>query len=106
METTISRGLKIIQKEKSVCPYPASLYTAILTCWQEQGCRDSFRVSRSILMPISCIRSFATYHKCLRVLVQRGYICYTPSHSNRLDSEVTLLGNNLLQISKSEGGER
>ena len=106
METTISSLLKIIQIDKAVGPYPVSLYAAILMCWQEQGCRDSFRVSRSILMPISGIRSFATYHKCLRVLVQRGYICYTPSHSNRLASEVTLLGNNLLQISKSEGGER
>lgn len=100
METTISSLLKIIQKDKAIGPYPASLYTAILTCWQEQGCRDSFRVSRSILMPISGIRSFATYHKCLRVLVQRGYIRYMPSHNNRLASEVTLPGNNLLQTSK------
>lgn len=106
METTISSLLKIIQKDKVVGPYTASLYTAMLTCWQEQGCLDSFRVSRSILMPLSGIRSFATYHKCLRVLVQRGYIGYQPSHSNRLASEVTLPGNNLLQTSKRKGGER
>ena len=106
METTISSLLKIIQKDKAIGPYPASLYTAILTCWQEQGCRKSFRVSRSILMPLSGIRSFATYHKCLRVLVQRGYIGYMPSHNNRLASEVILPGNNLLQTSKSKGGER
>ena len=49
METTISCLLKIIQKDKAIGPYPASLYTAMLTCWQEQGCRESFRVSRSIL---------------------------------------------------------
>ena len=104
METTISSLLKIIQKDKAIGPYPASLYTAILTCWQEQGCRKSFRVSRSILMPLSGIRSFATYHKCLQVLVQRGYIGYQPSHNNRLASEVTLPGNNPLQ--KSKGGER
>jgi hypothetical protein len=106
METTISSLLKIIQKDKAVGPYPASLYTAILTCWQEQGYREAFRVSRSILMPLSGIRSFATYHKCLRVLMQRGYICYMPSHNNRLASEVALPGNNPLQTSKSKGGER
>ena len=106
METTISNLLKIIQKDKAVGPYPASLYMAMLTCWQEQGCRESFRISRSTLMPLCGIRSFATYHKCLRALVQRGYIGYRPSHNNRLASEVTLLSNNPLQTSKSEGGER
>ena len=106
METTISSLLKIIQKDKAVGPYPASLYTAMLTCWQEQGCWESFRVSRSILMPLSGIRSFATYHKCLGVLVQKGYIGYMPSHNNRLASKVILPGNNLLQTSKSKGGER
>ncbi|MFI5137990.1 MAG: hypothetical protein ACHQIM_09180 [Sphingobacteriales bacterium] len=106
METTISSLLKTIQKDKAVGPYPASLYAAMLTCWQEQGCRESFRVSRSILMPLSGIRSFATYHKCLGVLVQKGYIGYMPSHNNRLASKVILPGNNLLQTSKSKGGER
>ena len=106
METTISSLLKIIQKDKAVGPCPASLYTAMLTCWQEQGCGESSRVSRSILMPLSGIRSFATYHKCLRVLVQKGYIGYMPTHNNRLASKVILPGNNLLQRSKSKGGER
>jgi len=106
METTISNLLKIIQKDKAIGPYPASLYTAMLTCWLEQGCQETFRVSRSILMPLSGIRSFATYHKCLQVLVQRGYIGYQPSHNNRLVSQVTLPGNNPSQTSKSEGGER
>jgi hypothetical protein len=106
METTISSLLKIIQKDKAIGPYPASLYTAMLTCWQEQGCRESFRVSRSILMPLSGIRSFATYHKCLRVLVQKGYIGYISSHNNRLASKVTLLDDNLLKTTKSKGGER
>ena len=106
METTISSLLKIIQKDKALGPYPASLYTAMLTCWQEQGCRESFRVSRSILMPLSGIRCSATYHQCLRVLVQRGYIGYMPSHNNRLASKVTLPDNNLLITSKGEGGER
>ena len=106
METTISSLLKIIQKDKAVGPYPASLYTAMLMCWQEQGCREAFRVSRSILMPLSGIRSFATYHKCLGVLVQKGYIGYMPSHNNRLASKVILPGNNLLQTSKSKVGER
>jgi hypothetical protein len=106
METTISSLLKIIQKDKAISPYPGSLYTAMLTCWQEQGCRKSFWVSRSILMPLSGIRSFATYHKCLRVLVQRDYIGYMPSHNNLLASKVTLPDNNLLKTSKSEGGER
>jgi len=57
-------------------------------------------------MPLSGIRSFATYHKCLGVLVQKGYIGYMPSHNNRLASKVILPGNNLLQTSKSKVGER
>lgn len=106
MEATISRLLKIIQMDKAVGPYPSSLYAAVLTCWQEQGCRETTRVRRSVLMPLSGIRSFATYHKCLRALVERGYISYEPSHNNRLASQITLPDNHSLQINKSKGGER
>jgi hypothetical protein len=105
MEATISSLLKIIQTDKAIGPYPASLYAAVLTCWQEQGCRETTRISRSVLMPLSGIRSFATYHKCIRALVQRGYISYHPSHNNRLASAVSISGNSL-PINKSKGGER
>jgi len=83
--------LKAIQQAKGLTPYQISLYTAMLTCWQEQAYRVTFRVTRSRLMALSGIRSFATYHQCLRVLISRHYILYVPSFSKRVASQVTLL---------------
>jgi hypothetical protein len=71
-------------------PYHISLYTAMLSCWQEQAYQIPFRVTRKKLMALSGIRSIATYHDCLRVLTNRNFILYEPSYSKRTASQITL----------------
>ncbi len=48
-----------------------------------------FRVTRKDLMRLSAIRSFNTYHKCLRQLVEQGWIDYRPSYNTVIASQVS-----------------
>ena len=71
--------LKVIRQDKGLNPFHISLYTALVALWQEQNYVHPFSVSRCKLMAVSGIRSPATYHKCLQLLVSRNYILYEPS---------------------------
>jgi hypothetical protein len=71
--------LKIIRQDKGLSPFHISLFTAMIVLWQEQNYACPFQVTRCKLMAASGIRSPATYHKCLKLLVNRNYIIYEPS---------------------------
>jgi hypothetical protein len=90
-QPTVEGLLKNVQQAGTLSPYPMSLYTALLSCWQEQAYNIPFRVTRKRLMALSGIRSIATYHECIKVLINRRYILYEPSFSKRTASQVTLL---------------
>lgn len=66
-----------------------SLFSAILCC-KERG-EKIFNVSRSRLMKLSKIRSTATYHNCLKDLVELQYLEYKPSYNPYLGSIVELI---------------
>ncbi len=90
-QLNIADLLKQVQQAGTLSPYPMSLYTALLSRWQEQNYDTPFRVTRKSLMALSGIRSIATYHECIKVLINRRYILYEPSFSKRTASQVTLL---------------
>ena len=83
--------LKAVQQQKGLSPFHISLYTAMLSLWQEQQYSTPFRVTRSKLMATSGIRSPATYHKCLKELIKEEYIIYEPSFDKHIASRVTLI---------------
>jgi hypothetical protein len=83
--------LKAIQKHKGLGPFHISLYTALLSLWQEQQYNTPFRVTRRRLMATSGIRSPATYHKCLKELIGHEYIIYEPSFDKHIASKITLI---------------
>jgi len=58
----------------------SSLYNALFICLQQNDGITPFSVSRRILVSYSNIRSTDTYHKCIKKLVELGYIKYTPSY--------------------------
>jgi hypothetical protein len=66
-----------------------SLCSAIFLCWLRQSSNTPIQVSRRELMGMSKIASIATYHKCIRELVQFGYIHYLPSYHPKLGSQVS-----------------
>jgi hypothetical protein len=56
------------------------LFLAIYHQWQNHEFVTPIRISRSRLMRVSKIKSFATYHKCIRDLVELDLIKYEPSY--------------------------
>jgi hypothetical protein len=56
------------------------LFLAVYHQWQNHGFVNPIRISRSKLMRVSKIKSFATYHKCIRDLVELDFIRYEPSY--------------------------
>ena len=72
-------------------PTHVSLLAAILYFSQQEAPHNPFQVSRRKLMRFSRIRSSGTYHKCLRELIERGYIHYEPSWHPKKGSRIILL---------------
>ncbi|MFD2035370.1 hypothetical protein ACFSKL_11235 [Belliella marina] len=48
----------------------------------------SFRITRKMIMQNSQVKSLSTYHKCIKDLVNKNIIIYSPSYHPRLGSEV------------------
>lgn len=81
--------LKLAGTKRNILPSHISLFTALVICCQMQGHKVSFRVTRRELMRLSAIRSFNTYHKCLKQLVEQGWIDYRPSYNTAIASQVS-----------------
>ena len=87
----INHFLKSITGNRSILTSHITLYTAMIHCCQQQGFKSPFRVTRKELMAASAIRSFATYHKCLKELISWGYISYEPSYDTYKASQINFL---------------
>lgn len=48
-------------------------------------------ISRSKVMTLGHINNIVTYHKCMKELIEFGYISYTPSYHPGVRSKVNLL---------------
>lgn len=79
------------QRSIDAMPNHISLYAAILTCAQQQQCSNTINVRRRELMALSCIKSNATYHKCISELIEWNMTQYFPSYHPRLGSKIILL---------------
>jgi hypothetical protein len=64
------------------------LYMSLFHLWSLNNFRDPVQASRPEIMKLAKISSSATYHKCLRDLVEQGYIKYVPSCNPFLKSLV------------------
>src|SRR5688572_20120617 len=72
-------------------PVHISLSIALCHSWISSQFQHPYRVSRSILMKASRIRSRATYHKTLKELQMYGYVKYLPSYHPLKASEVIMM---------------
>ncbi|WP_353547985.1 hypothetical protein [Rhinopithecimicrobium faecis] len=67
-----------------------SLYLNLFQYWNLNRFRNPILVLRKDLMDLSKIRSTATYHRCLNLLIEHEYISYKPSHIPTILSEIYL----------------
>lgn len=69
-----------MKEDPSLSISHSSLYNALFICLLQNDGITFFSVSRRKLMCYSNIRSTGTYHKCIKKLVELGYIKYSPSY--------------------------
>ena len=79
------------------------LYAAIAFHCQKTG-QNQIRISRRILMRYARIKSFATYHRCIRDLASFGLIDYHPSFHPLRASRILLSGKDAKDLKDQENG--
>ncbi len=81
-----------MKDDHRIGPVHISLYMAIFHLFQLNGFVNPVPVNRALLMELSKIRGLATFHKCIKELVQSGYVQYEPSHDGRVMSKIFIIG--------------
>ena len=68
-----------------------SLYMALFQFYYLNRLNNPIAITRTSVMEVAKIRGLATYHKCMKDLVECGYIQYEPSFDPGVRSRVYLL---------------
>ena len=74
-----SSRIRQIGQDSRMLASHVSLFTALFSCYQQNGFQSPFPITRKTVMGFSKIASIATYHKCMKDLDAYGYISYHPS---------------------------
>ena len=80
-----------IQDDHRIGATHISLYMALFQCFNLNMFRNPVNITRAALMEIAKISGLGTYHKCIKDLVEFGYIKYNPSYNPAISSQVYLL---------------
>ncbi|MCL1689438.1 hypothetical protein CMT57_06230 [Elizabethkingia anophelis] len=78
-------------KDNRLCPSHISIYVALFQCWSKSGFQNPFRICRSEVMKLGKIKSFGTYHRCIKELHLAGFIVYSPSYDAYKGSLVEII---------------
>src|SRR5688572_14517354 len=68
-----------------------SLYMALFQFYNLNQFRNPVEITKTAVMAAAKISGLATYHNCMRGLVEFGYIQYQPSYNPAISSKVHLL---------------
>lgn len=68
-----------------------SLYMALFQFYNLNRLQNPIQITRTAVMEVAKISGLATYHKCMKDLVEFGYIQYEPSYNPAVNSQVRLL---------------
>jgi SOS-response transcriptional repressor LexA len=80
-----------IKYDNEINPSVISVYIAIFQIWNQNRFKSPINASRDEIMFASKINSTATYHKCIKILEEKGYIIYTPSFSSYTRTSIEIL---------------
>jgi hypothetical protein len=83
--------LNAASKDPRIGATHVSIYMSLFHCWLENDCQDPILVNRRGIMANAKISGVATYHKCIRELLEYGYIRYIPSNHPLCQSEVYIV---------------
>lgn len=86
-----------VSQDYDLNPTHISLYVALFQHWNYNRFQNPICISRTEIMRISKIGSFATYHKCIKDLDAKGYIKYEPSYNPYKGSLVHIIDLTIVQ---------
>src|SRR5688500_18645903 len=89
--TQLTHFIDRVVSDSRLKPVHISLSIALCHSWVLNQFQHPYKISRSLLMAASRIRSKATYHKALKELQAFGYLKYSPSYHPVRASEVEIL---------------
>ncbi len=85
--------MNLVKEDPRIGPSHISLYLAIVNCCSEQDLQLPVSVFSKNLMKQAKISATGTYHRCMRDLMDSGYINYIPSYNPVLGSLVFIKWN-------------
>jgi hypothetical protein len=80
-----------IREDSRIGTSHISLYMALFQFYNLNEFRNPVGITRTAVMEAAKISGLATYHKCIKDLVDFGYIQYQPSYNPATGSHVVLL---------------
>ena len=80
-----------LAEDQRLSSYHISLYIALFQHWNVNRFSDQFTISRTEVMQLARIGSANTYARCMKELVDWGYITYLPSSNLHSGSKVTCI---------------
>ena len=89
-DSAFSGFMETVREDPRIGPSHISLYLAILFIYKNKGQLPVSAYSRN-LMKQAKISASGTYHKCMRDLIDCGYIKYIPSYNPVLGSLIYIL---------------
>ena len=87
----ITSFFSAIKEDPRIGATHISLYMALFQFYNINRLTNPIAITRTSVMEVAKIRGLATYHKCMRDLVECGYIEYEPSYDPSISSQVSLL---------------
>lgn len=78
-------------KDYQMAPAHVSLYVSLFQIWSINEYQTPFHICRKDVMQLSKIKSFATYHKCIKELHEAGFINYSPSFNPHIGSSIEII---------------
>ncbi|MDV3635149.1 hypothetical protein CMU84_08285 [Elizabethkingia anophelis] len=78
-------------KDNRLYPSHISIYVALFQCWSKNKYQNPFRICRTEVMKLGKIKSFGTYHRCIKELHLAGFIIYSPSYDPYKGSLVEII---------------
>ncbi len=69
-----------IWQDKRVNVWHLGMYMVFVYLWKQNGRKNPITISRRQVMQLARIKGLPTYHKCIRELVEFGYIEYRPTY--------------------------
>ena len=90
-----------VVQEATIGSSHISLYMALYQLWSRNNWATPILIKRSEVMKLAKISSSATYHKCLRQLIEIGCVVYEPSPNPVKRSKIYLTSKD--QAGKGSG---